>query len=97
MHLYDAPELGKDPSWVDVVKRNPYDSKGIPRVLINEHYRDIALQTIRIAFNNPDEEKTKELGKPTGRLTSGTAWILDYVKPESGKYPTKWYYGQIFT
>ncbi|WP_322961863.1 DUF31 family protein [Mycoplasmopsis cynos] len=93
LHLYDAPELGKGPSWVDVVNRNPYDSKGIPRVLINEHYRDIALQTIRIAFNNPDEEKTKELGKPTGRLTSGTAWILDYVKPESGKYPTKWYYG----
>ncbi|WAM04172.1 DUF31 family putative serine protease [Mycoplasmopsis cynos] len=26
-------------------------------------------------------------------MTSGTAWILDYVKPESGKYPTKWYYG----
>ncbi|WAM07667.1 hypothetical protein [Mycoplasmopsis cynos] len=59
LHLYDAPELGKGPSWVDVVNRNPYDSKGIPGVLINEHYRDIALQTIRIAFNNPDEEKLK--------------------------------------
>lgn len=82
------------------LKRAYYDSyandRGKPRYLANEHYKNAALETFEIKFNNTNKviEKGKNgdfLNQAEGRLFNGTAWILDYVPTEDGSYPTKWY------
>ncbi|MGZ9413699.1 Ig-specific serine endopeptidase MIP [Mycoplasma sp. 480] len=91
LKIYDAPELGKGPSWVDSAGRNLARVDGIARYLTNDHYKTAALQTFHVQFNNPDPEHP---GEPKYSIaTSGTMWILDYEKTTDGSYPTKWYFG----
>ncbi|MGZ9453948.1 Ig-specific serine endopeptidase MIP [Mycoplasma sp. AC157] len=91
LKIYDAPEPGKGPSWVDAADRDQYKIDGIPRYLTNDHYKTAAMQTFHVSFNNPDPEHP---GDPKWTSsTSGTMWILDYEKKTDGSYPTKWYFG----
>lgn len=82
------------------LKRAYYDSyandRGKPRYLANEHYKNAALETFEIKFNNVNTviENGRNgdfRGQSAGRLFNGTGWILDYVPTEDGTYPTKWY------
>ncbi|WP_120160766.1 Ig-specific serine endopeptidase MIP [Mycoplasmopsis bovirhinis] len=66
------PELAK-------LKENVH-GKGLGRTLVNQKYKDIALQTYSINF----VEKS-------GSSHFGTAWIIDYELTEDGSYPKKWY------
>ncbi|WGI37000.1 Ig-specific serine endopeptidase MIP [Mesomycoplasma lagogenitalium] len=86
--LNDRPEVVKGPSWVDAVGRDQWQIKGVPRYLVNQKWKDAALQTFQVLFTNTLSEEEK-----TSTSTSGTMWIMDFEKPENGKYPTKWYFG----
>lgn len=83
----DREEIGKAPSLVDAVGRNQWRFSGLPRSLVNEHYKRIAQQSYSIEFNTEgrvDRESQSE---------SGTMWILDFEKTTDNSYPTKWYFG----
>ncbi|VEU74969.1 Membrane-associated lipoprotein precursor [Mycoplasmopsis citelli] len=62
------------------------NNRGLSRYLPNQKYKDIALQSFAITFNNGNEL----ISKNDGWVERGTAWILDYELDSKG-YPTKWY------
>lgn len=63
-------------------------NRGKARYLPNSLYKDAALQTYSIVFNN----QRKKVGSDNEYLNHyGTAWILDYKLEDGQKYPLKWY------
>ncbi|VEU70207.1 Ig-specific serine endopeptidase MIP [Mycoplasmopsis glycophila] len=82
------------------LKRSYYGSdandRGKPRYLANELYKNAAIETFEIRFNNQNDiikngKKGAFRGQHEQRVYNGTAWILDYVPTNDGSYPTKWY------
>ncbi|UUM19669.1 MULTISPECIES: Ig-specific serine endopeptidase MIP [unclassified Mycoplasma] len=62
------------------------NNRGLSRYLPNQKYKDIALQSYAIKFNDGNDL----ISQNDGFSEKGTAWILDYQLDSSG-YPTKWY------
>ncbi|MBN3534864.1 Ig-specific serine endopeptidase MIP [Mycoplasma procyoni] len=95
LSLNDGPEVPKAPNNTDFRGKNPdlarFQQFGIPRYLLNEKYKDYALQTYQITVTFQDPERPDN--KNASRSESGTIWILDFIKEENGKYPTKWFFG----
>ncbi|VEU61044.1 Membrane-associated lipoprotein precursor [Mycoplasmopsis bovigenitalium] len=55
---------------------------------------DKALEILNKEKNNYEIERKKPWNeRKKSRRSFGTMWIMDYVLPENGKYPTKWYFG----
>ncbi|VEU59185.1 Ig-specific serine endopeptidase MIP [Mesomycoplasma neurolyticum] len=88
LKIKEGPGIAVGPSWVDSRGRDPYKITGLSRVLVDQHYKDIALQTYSIAINSQRGDDPKDFEKE-----SGTMWILDYEIPEDNSYPTKWFFG----
>ncbi|MBN3534740.1 Ig-specific serine endopeptidase MIP [Mycoplasma procyoni] len=93
LRINDSDPVGQGPSWLDSVNHKgeeAYKTVGLARYLINEKYKDYALQTFHAAFNNP-EDRPGQTGQSYD--TAGTLWILDFEKKDDNSYPTKWYFG----
>ncbi|WP_426461448.1 Ig-specific serine endopeptidase MIP [Mycoplasma hafezii] len=73
-------------------KATPGD-RGKTRMFPNEYYKQAALESYSIIFNNsnPLIKNIKGADLFDQRSEMGTAWILDYQLDPSGKYPMKWY------
>ncbi|EFF41622.1 Ig-specific serine endopeptidase MIP [Mycoplasmopsis alligatoris] len=80
LNLNMSVQVGKGPSLIDEYVDEPY-SLGLARTLPSKTYKQIGLQTYSLYFNNPGVS-----------AQHGTTWILDFKKPEAGKYPTTWYF-----
>lgn len=89
--LQEGSETPKTLSWVDAINRNPFAINGLARLLPNEMYRKIAHQTYLVSTNNPSPKNPADWEKTIAE--QGTMWIMDYIKKNDGKYPTKWYFG----
>ncbi len=62
LKVLDDAEVGKGPSPIDTVHRNPFRSNGLARTLLNETYKTIAEQTYQVSFtvlNTFEKEKTE--------------------------------------
>ncbi|UWD33870.1 Ig-specific serine endopeptidase MIP [Mesomycoplasma molare] len=87
--LYEGKEVGKQVSWVDAIQRDKYRINGLARYLVNQKYKDAALQTFHVGISNKVKPNSNE------QITEyGTMWIMDFEKTNSpDSYPTKWYFG----
>ncbi|WP_406614356.1 Ig-specific serine endopeptidase MIP [Mycoplasma corogypsi] len=65
---------------------------GLPRLIPNQHYKNILLQSFAIQIYILQQEALKSIGDKgiVDKIELGTAWILDYALDGNG-YPTKWY------
>ncbi|TPE57262.1 hypothetical protein FJO69_02010 [[Mycoplasma] falconis] len=62
-------------------------NRGLPRVIPNDKYKDVLLQSFQISITNSN----KYINERKANVGIGTAWILDYKIEEGQEYPTKWY------
>ncbi|VEU75716.1 putative lipoprotein [Mycoplasmopsis maculosa] len=85
LSIYDGQEIGKGHIRADFLGTNQWRAEGLPRMLVNDMYKKIAMQTFGIEFTNDNSD-----GQSFG--TSGTLWILDFEKTKDGSYPTKWFF-----
>ncbi|WP_031488953.1 Ig-specific serine endopeptidase MIP [Ureaplasma canigenitalium] len=86
--------LPKMPSYLDLYNRRIDLASGVPRILPNETYREIALQTYSVSYGhilNPIGQDGKPAGETVGS-TVGTMWILDFEQTDNQTYPTKWFF-----
>ncbi|WFQ90055.1 Ig-specific serine endopeptidase MIP [Mycoplasma feriruminatoris] len=54
LKVLDAPEIGKGPSIIDSLGRNPHRTNGLARTIPNETYKNIATQTFQVSFRSPN-------------------------------------------
>ncbi|WP_444850753.1 Ig-specific serine endopeptidase MIP [Mycoplasma procyoni] len=96
LSINDRAEQGKRSSWADFIPNGAeFTQHGVPRYLLNDKYKDFALQTYSLTMTYQDPEAPNDPLK--SRSTSGTIWILDYMKNDDKEsYPTKWFFGTNF-
>lgn len=96
LNIIDGQPFGVKKSFVDSLgNKSPYQIGGLARTLINDKYRQAALQTYSITFSNKlekDDEGYVE-GRDKYLNTSGTMWILDAQLKDNEKYPTRFFFG----
>ncbi|AZZ65329.1 hypothetical protein DMC14_000790 [Metamycoplasma phocicerebrale] len=53
IEIKDGPEMGKQGSWVDKLgQKDPNKINGLARMILNDHYLRMAMQTFSISFSN---------------------------------------------
>ncbi|OYD26510.1 putative peptidase DUF31 [Mycoplasma testudineum] len=63
----------------------------------SESYKDVKndqYETLKdYSFKVEIDRNEKQAERDQFKYESGTAWVLDYIKPEDGSYPLTWFFG----
>nr|VZK65158.1 Membrane-associated lipoprotein [Mycoplasma feriruminatoris] len=79
LKVLDAPEIGKGPSIIDSLGRNPHRTNGLARTIPNEIYKNIATQTFQVSFRSPNLYED-EIEEATEFITKIRSWSDEEFK-----------------